>query len=440
MISERPRPAAAPHRSIARSLALKERATRRIPTLAQTFSKAPTQFVQGVAPVYLARGAGSHVWDVDGNEYIDYPMALGPVILGHNERAVTEAAIAQLQRGIAFSLPHPLEVELSELLGELIPAAEMVRFGKNGSDVTSGAVRAARAATGRDLIACCGYHGWQDWFIGTTTRSRGVPRAVRELTKTFAYNDLDSLERIFAAHPGEVAAVILEPVGVVEPVPGFLEGVRDLAHRNGALLIFDEVVTGFRLDLGGAQRRYGVTPDLACFGKAMGNGFPIAAVVGSAAIMPVFDEIFFSFTFGGDALSLAASIATIRFMQEEPVIPHLWAQGAALQRGYNALAAELGIAHLTECVGLPPRTVVTFRDEQGNESLVFKTLVQQECLKRGVLFSGSHNLCYRHSDEDIAQTLEVYRTALTILAEAVDRGDALERLEGPVVEPVFRRA
>ncbi|MCS6802855.1 MAG: aminotransferase class III-fold pyridoxal phosphate-dependent enzyme [Chloroflexota bacterium] len=427
-------------RSIARSTALKARAARRIPTLAQTFSKAPSQFVQGVAPVYLERGAGSHVWDVDGNEYIDYPMALGPVILGHNEPAVTAAAIAQLERGIAFSLPHPLELELSELLCELIPCAEMVRFGKNGSDVTSGAVRAARAYTGRDLIACCGYHGWQDWFIGTTTRSRGVPRAVRELTKPFAYNDLDSLERIFAAYPGEVAAVIMEPVGVVEPAPGFLEAVRDLAHRHGALLIFDEVVTGFRLDLGGAQARYGVTPDLACFGKAMGNGFPIAAVVGRADVMAIFDEIFFSFTFGGDALSLAAAVATIRVLQREPVIPHLWKQGARLKEGYNQIAAELGLTRYTECVGLPPRTVITFRDDHGAESLVFKTLFQQECLKRGILFSGSQNLCYRHSDDDIAVTLAVYRTALEILADAIAAGDVLSRLEGPVVEPVFRRA
>jgi glutamate-1-semialdehyde 2,1-aminomutase/spore coat polysaccharide biosynthesis protein SpsF len=427
-------------RSIARSTALKARAARRIPTLAQTFSKAPSQYVQGVAPVYLERGAGSHVWDVDGNEYIDYPMALGPVILGHNEPAITQAAIAQLERGIAFSLPHPLELELSELLCDLIPCAEMVRFGKNGSDVTSGAVRAARAYTGRDLIACCGYHGWQDWFIGTTTRHRGVPEAVRALTKTFTYNDLGSLERIFAEHPGDVAAVILEPVGVVEPAPGFLEGVRDLAHRHGALLIFDEVVTGFRLDLGGAQARYGVTPDLACFGKAMGNGFPIAAVVGRAEVMAIFDEIFFSFTFAGDALALAAALATIRFLRDEPVIPHLWAQGAALKQGYNQLAAELGLARSTECLGLPPRTVILFRDEQGAESLAYKTLFQQECLKRGVLFSGSQNLCYRHSDDDIATTLAVYRIALEILAEAIAAGDVLDRLEGPVVEPVFRRA
>ncbi|MCL6648799.1 MAG: aminotransferase class III-fold pyridoxal phosphate-dependent enzyme, partial [Chloroflexi bacterium] len=262
-------------RQLERSLALKARAARRIPTLAQTFSKAPTQFVQGVAPVYLERGAGSHVWDVDGNEYIDYPMALGPVILGHNEPAVTAAAIAQLERGIAFSLPHPLELELAELLVEVIPCAEMVRFGKNGSDATSGAIRAARALTGRDLIACCGYHGWQDWFIGTTSRSRGVPAAVRALTRVFRYNDLASLEQVFAEHPGQVAAVILEPVGVVPPQPGFLEGVRELAHRHGALLIFDEVVTGFRLALGGAQQLFGVTPDLACFGKALGNGFPV---------------------------------------------------------------------------------------------------------------------------------------------------------------------
>jgi glutamate-1-semialdehyde 2,1-aminomutase/spore coat polysaccharide biosynthesis protein SpsF len=438
LVSEPPIPPQ--NRELKRSYELKAKAQWLIPSCTQTFSKGPTQFIQGVAPVFLVRGHGSHVWDVDGNEYIDYPMALGPIILGHNYPAVTEAVIRQMRDGTTFSLPHPLEVEVAEMLTEVIPCAEMVRFGKNGSDATSGAVRVARAYTGRDIIACCGYHGWQDWYIGTTTRNKGVPKAVQGLTIPFEYNNIESLERIFAEHPGQVAAVIMEPVGVIEPRDGFLQQVRELTQRERALLIFDEVVTGFRLALGGAQEYFGVTPDLACFGKAMANGYPIAAIVGRRDIMEQFDEVFFSFTFGGETLSLAAAKATITEMREKNVIAHLWEQGQKLKDGYKVLAREFGVDRYTECIGLPPRTVITFKDETGAESLVLKSLFQQECLKRGVLFSGGQNMCYSHSDADVDYTLRVYRAAMEILAEAIKRGDALQRLEGEPVQPVFRRA
>ena len=425
-------------RSLSRSSELQARAERLIPSGTQTFSKGPTQFVQGVAPGFLARGEGSHVWDADGNEYIDYPMALGPIILGHNYPAVTEAVTRQMRDGTIFSLPHPLEVEVAETLVEIVPCAEMVRFGKNGSDATSGAVRAARAYTGRDVIACCGYHGWQDWYIGTTTRSKGVPQAVRELTIPFEYNNIASLEQIFSDHPGAVAAVIMEPVGVVEPQDQFLNSVRQLTEREGALLIFDEVLTGFRLAMGGAQEYFDVLPDMACCGKAMGNGYPIAAVVGRREVMELFDDIFFSFTFGGEALSLAATKATIAEMRDKKVIEHLWTQGRRLRDGYNVLAQEYGLGQNTECLGLGPRTSTAFKDESGAVWLELKSLFQQECLKRGILFLGGHNICYSHSNADIDHTLRVYRTAMEICAVAMREGDVLERLEGKPVEPVFR--
>jgi len=390
--------------------------------------------------VFLQRGQGSHVWDVDGNEYIDYPMALGSIILGHNEPAVTEAVTRQMREGTTFSLPHPLELEVAETLTQIIPCAEMVRFGKNGSDATAGAVRVARAYTGRDLIACCGYHGWQDWYIGTTTRNKGVPKAVQELTVPFVYNDLESLKRIFAEHPRQVAAVIMEPVGIVEPQPGFLEGVQALARQEGAVMIFDEVITGFRVALGGAQEYFKVIPDLACIGKGMANGFPLSAVVGRRDIMRFFDEVFFSFTFGGETVSLAAAAATIAQLRTKPVIRHLWEQGQRLKDGYNLAARECGLQGRTECVGLAPRTVVTFREETGEESLVLKSLFQQECFRRGVLFSGGHNLCYSHTPKDIDDTLRAYREAMEILAEAITSGTVSEQLEGAPVEPVFRRA
>jgi len=425
--------------SIRRSLELEAKAERLIPSCTQTLSKGPTQFVRGVAPVFLARGDGSHVWDVDGNEYIDCSMALGAIILGHNYPAVTDAVTRQIRDGTTFSLPHPLEVEVAELLVETVPCAEMVRFGKSGSDVTSGSVRVARAYTERDIIACCGYHGWQDWYIGTTARSKGVPRAVRDLTVSFEYNNLESLERIFAKHPSEVAAVIMEPVGVEEPGKNFLRQVRELTSREGALLVFDEVITGFRLAIGGAQEFYDVTPDLACFGKAMSNGYPVAALVGREDIMKLFDEVFFSFTLGGEALSLAAAESTIKEMQEKNVIAHLWKQGQRLKDGYNVLAKEYEISQFTECVGLPPRTVAVFRDETGTESLMMKSLFQQECLKRGVLFSGGHNICFKHGRTEIDYMLQIYENAMEVLADATRKGDVAKRLEGQPIQPVFRR-
>jgi glutamate-1-semialdehyde aminotransferase/spore coat polysaccharide biosynthesis protein SpsF (cytidylyltransferase family) len=426
-------------RPLARSNELKRKAERLIPSCSQTFSKAPSQYVQGVAPAFLARGAGSHVWDVDGNEYIDCPMALGSVILGHNYPAVSAAVKRQIDQGTNFSLPHGLEATVAEMLVELIPCAEMARFGKNGSDATAGAVRAARAYTGRDVIACCGYHGWQDWYIGTTTRSRGVPDAVKQLTVAFNYNDIASLEKIFAAHPSGIAAVVMEPVGIEEPRDGFLQKVRDLAHRHGALLIFDEIVTGFRVAVGGAQQYFGVVPDLACCGKAMANGYPISAVVGRRDIMELFDEIFFSFTFGGEAVALAAAEATMKEIAGTGALGHIWEQGRRLKDGYNVLARAFGVERHTECVGLPPRTVCLFKDTSGQESLILKSLFQQECLKRGVLFSGGHNLCFSHTHEDIDRMLRTYRSAMEILAGAIRKGDASARLEGTPVEPVFRK-
>ena len=268
-----------------------------------------------MAPVFLAKGKGCRVWDVDGNEYIDYIQGLLPNILGYAHEEVNAAVAEQLGQGHSFSLPHPLEVELAERLTRLIPCAEKVRFGKNGSDATSGAVRAARALTGRERIACCGYHGWQDWYIGSTTRNAGVPEAVRALTHPFVYNDLGSLQKLLQEHKGEFAAVIMEPVNFWPPAAGFLEGVRELAHEHGALLIFDEICSGFHFGLGGAQKKFGVTPDLACFGKAMGNGFPISCVVGRADVMKVFEDIFFSFTFGGEVASMAAAMKVLDVLE-----------------------------------------------------------------------------------------------------------------------------
>ena len=322
----------------------------------------------------------------------------------------------------------------------MVPCAEMARFGKNGSDATAGAVRAARALTGREKVACCGYHGWQDWYIGTTTRSAGVPSAVRELTLTFTYNDIASLEKLFLENPGEIACAIMEPVGVVEPLGYFLTEVASVTRRHGALLIFDEIVTGFRVAAGGAQELYGVTPDFACLGKAMANGYPLSAVVGPRTLMQVFDSIFFSFTFGGDTVALAAALATTDKIRTRPVIDHLWRQGRTIQSEFNRMASESGMGAFIQCVGLPPRTVVTFRDVTGSESLALRSLFQQELIKQGVLFLVGFNVALAHSDAEVDETLVACRKAFRVVADAVHTNSVERRLEGPTVQPVFRRA
>jgi len=411
-----------------------------IPSGTQTFSKGPTQFVKGVAPIYLDRGLGSHVWDVDGNTYIDYSLALGPITLGYRYPEVDRAIKQQLKKGITFSLMHPLEIEVSQLLKEVIPCAEMVRFGKNGSDVTAGAVRLARAYTGRDKIACCGYHGWQDWYIGTTTRDKGVPKQTSSLTLPFTYNKIESLEKIFTENKGKVAAVIMEAIAIQEPKDGFLQKVKKLTHDNGALLIFDEIVTGFRIALGGAQEHYKIIPDLSCFGKGIANGMPLSALVGKKEIMKMLEEVFFSFTFGGEALSLAAAKATIGIMKNKGVIRHFWLQGRKLQDAYNQIAKDLELTKFTGCVGLPAHSALYFKDKNGEDSLLLKSIFQQEVLKDGILTIGVHNICYTLSDRDVKRTIDIYAAALRKLRTWLDSGKDLKVfLKGDMIRPIFRR-
>jgi len=428
----------APKRELAQSQVWLERAKKVIPGCAQTFSKGYTQYVQGVAPIFLERGKGCRVWDVDGNEYIDYVQGLLPNILGYAHEEVNAAATAQLAEGHSFSLPHPLEVQLAERLTRLIPCAEMVRFGKNGSDATSGAVRAARAFTGRERIACCGYHGWQDWYIGSTTRNAGVPKAVRDLTHPFPYNDLANLEKLLEEHPDEFAAVIMEPVNFVEPAHGFLEGVKHLAHRHGALLIFDEICVGFHFGLGGAQKLYGVTPDMACFGKAMGNGFPISCILGRADVMHTFEEIFYSFTFAGEVSSMAAAMKVLDILEHTDALARIESNGRTLQDAVNAMAKEAGMGSRIRAVGRPQWSLLKFFDQNGVDSPLLRNLFQQEAVKRGVLLLATHNMTAAHDTTAIHETLEVYAETMKTLASWLGDPDPARFLEGPMTQPVFR--
>lgn len=415
-----------------RSAAWFARAERVIPLGTQTLSKHPSQWVQGAHPLYLARGEGSHVWDVDGNEYIDYPMALGPVLLGHGDPVVSEAIRRQLDDGITFTLMHPLEVEVAERIVALCPGVDAVRFAKSGSDALSAAVRAARAITGRDRVLVAGYHGWHDWYIGSTNRSAGVPKAIVELTTTFAFGDLGSLERALETYPDEVAAVVLEPSGATVPEPGYLQAVVDLTRRHGAVSVFDEVITGFRLAPGGARQRYGVAPDLSCYGKALGNGMPISAVGGRTAVMDAFEEVFVSGTHGGEALSLAAAAAVLDTIADGSVLDAIEARGVMMLSGLEDLVEAHDLGDLVTVGGEPHRAVVGF---PGPDGLRNKSWVQQCMAEAGVLFNGSMFICARHTEQDVIRALDAFDVALTALADGTDVG---ARLVGAPVEPVFR--
>jgi glutamate-1-semialdehyde aminotransferase len=413
-------------RTISASDALWERAREVIPLGTQTLSKSPTQFVDGVSPKFLSRGAGSHVWDVDGNEYVDWPMALGPILLGYDEPAITEAAVEQVRAGTTFTLMHPLEVEVAEALVEVIPCAERVRFAKNGADATNGAIRGARALTGREHVIATGYHGYHDWYIAATELNDGVPRHDRELIHPVPFGDLDALAAALGDH---VAAVIME-IPASEPPEGYLQAAIDLAHSHGALFVLDEIVTGFRYALGGAQERYGIVPDLACFGKGMANGFPLAAVVGSADAMQVFERIFFSMTYSGETVSLAAALATLRMLRSEPVVETIWQTGAELRRGLADLIAGAPFAVRLE--GNPPRSSLAFPAPE------LRGIFLQECHKRGVLFGVPIFPTYRHSEADVRQTLDAAEAAFERMEEAHRTGDYAAHLEGAAPGSVFR--
>ncbi|WP_395648236.1 aminotransferase class III-fold pyridoxal phosphate-dependent enzyme [Terricaulis sp.] len=413
------------------------RARKVIPLGAQTFSKSITQFPQGVSPYFARRAKGSRVWDVDGNEYVDFASALAAISLGYADADVNAAVSKQLADGTIYSLSHPLEAEVAELICDAVPCAEAVRFGKNGSDATAGAIRIARAYTGRDHVLVCGYHGWQDWYIGATARNKGVPQATSSLTHTFPYNDLPALEALLDQLPGQVAAVILEPMNATKPADGYLQGVKTLTAKAGAILVFDETITGFRYALGGAQERFGVTPDLATFGKALANGFPLSAVAGRRDIMMEMEHVFFSFTMGGETLSLAAAKATIEKLRREPVIETVASNGARLMRGAADAIEKSGCANLLGMSGDATWSFLTFKDGPQASSFALKTLWLQELFARGFLSVGTHLVTYAHTPDDVDGLIAAYNEIFPLLADAAENGTA-KLLKCEPLEPLFK--
>jgi len=406
---------------------------------AQTYSKSWRLHIRGVSPIFLERGSGARVWDVDGNEYVDLVQGLLPNILGYAHPDVDRAAYECARTGHSFSLAHPMEVKLAERLKGIIPCADMVRFAKNGSDATSGAVRAARAFTKRDRIALCGYHGWHDWYIGTTSRSAGVPQAVRDLSHPFPYNDLAALDSLLSSHKDEFAAVIMEPFNHVWPAEGYLEGVKEIAHRHGALLIFDEICSGFHFGLGGAQRLFGVIPDLATFGKAMGNGYPISCVVGRRDIMQIFNDVFMSFTFAGDISAMAAANAVLDALEHGDAYARMDAASIPLFDGVRVLAELSGLQNRFVALGHRNWPFLRFLDESGAEDQVLRALWLQEVTRRGVLIISTHNISAALTRNDVEHVLGAYASAFKYVGGLVAEGaDLASHLDGPIPTPAFR--
>ena len=407
-----------------------ENALRLMPRGTQTMSKCPDQFVDGVYPKFATHAKGTKIYTTSGESYLDYMCALGPIILGYNHDRTNEAIKKQLEKGIIFSLPTVLEQKLAQLICDVVPSVEQVRFAKNGTDVDLAAVRIARSSTGREHIAKCGYHGWGDWHA-ITMRPYGVPKVLKDYVHEFQYNDLASLENILQTY--EVAGVILEAQALTRPAPGFLEGCRELCNKYGALLIFDEVVTGFRWALGGAQEKFNIDPDLTCMGKAMANGMPIAAIGGKARYMKELDNAFFSMTFGGECLSLAASIETIEELKTKDY-SHIWRLGEKLENGINTMAAKHGLQ--INFAGSGPRHNLTFKDTYADASGM-KDLFYQEMSKQKILFSNVLYINFAHSDEDIDLTVAAADAAFKFVTDNMNNVDAV--LQGKRSIAIFRK-
>jgi glutamate-1-semialdehyde 2,1-aminomutase len=433
-------------KDFSRSRDLQPKANRLIPGGAHTYAKGADQYPEQ-APGFLARGKGCHVWDLDGNEFIEYGMGLRAVTLGHAFEPVVEAAYRQMQIGTNFTRPGKIEVDLAEAMLEVVDGAEMVKFAKNGSDATSAAVKLARAYTGRDLIAICGdqpFFSVDDWFIGATAMNAGIPQAISAMTVKFRYNDLDSLRAVFDQHPGQIACVMMEAEAAVSPALNYLYQVKELCEKQGAVLIFDEMITGFRWHLGGAQKFHGIVPHLSTFGKAMGNGFAIAALAGKREIMRLggldHDQarvFLLSTTHGAETHTLAASLEIIRIYRERNVVEFLWKQGQRLRALVEQSIAENQLEGFFEVIGRPCNLVFGTRDQDHNRSQAFRTLFMQELIRRGII-APSFVVSFSHSDADIERTAEAVYGAHLVYRKALDEGID-KYLEGRPVKPVDRR-
>lgn len=431
---------------LARSNDLRARFHAAIPGGSHTYAKGDDQFPEHYLPI-MDRGEGCFAWDVDGNRYIEYGMGLRSVTLGHAFKPVVEAACRQMKLGSNFTRPALIELEAAETFLEIVPGAEMVKFGKNGSDATTAALKLARAYTGRDMVAICEDHPFfsiDDWFIGATSINRGIPESIRSMTATFKYNDLQSLENVFEQYPDRIACIFLEPEKNDPPRDGYLHKAQELCHRHGALFILDEMITGFRWHLGGAQTQYQVIPDLSTFGKAMGNGFAISALAGKKEFMQLGglehrnERVFLlSTTHGAETHALAAFLAVVKTYRQDGVIHCLRQQGERLRSGLEASIARHHLNEFISIPGHPACLVCATSDHQGPGSQPFRTLLLQEIIRRGIL-APNLVISYAHGDEEVDHTVEVFDAAFAVYRKALDEG-VEKYLRGRSVQPVYRK-
>jgi glutamate-1-semialdehyde 2,1-aminomutase len=419
------------------SIAHLERAERTIPLGSQTFSKSRTQYPVGISPLYAGKAKGAEIWDIDGNNYIDLVSALASVTLGYGDKGVEKAIRNQLRKGVSLSLPGILEAEVAELIVSMVPSAEMVRFGKNGSDATSAAIRLARAFTGRDHIIVCGYHGWQDWYIGSTNRNKGVPDSVSSLTHKFEYNNVASLEEVLDKFKDNIAAVIMEPMNTAYPQEGFLELVQELTREAGALLIFDETITGFRFARGGAQELFGITPDLSTFGKGMANGFPLSAVVGRRDIMMEMEEIFFSGTFGGELLSLASAKFVLERQLTGRICEELAYSGEKLASQLEVIINQSNLSKVLTLSGHPSWKFLNWQATEKYSVDELKTYFMQKAFQNGLLVLSTHNVTSAFNSRVIERTVQIYSKVLKELSSAIENSSLAEELAVTPLKPLF---
>ena len=436
--------------SVHRSLEIYERARALIPGTTQLISRRPTRAALGVSPIYAERAKGCRIWDVDGNEYIDWTSAVGPVILGYADDVVDDAVRAQIARGAIYSIVQESAVELAEELVRIVPSAEMVRYCKGGGEACTIAVRIARGVTGRDKVLFCGYHGWHDWYQAANLGAErlaehlfngiepiGVPRSLEGTAMPFTYGDLEELEGLLQQHAGELACIIMEPMRSGEPPEGYLAGVRDLATRYGVVLIFDEVSSGWRVARGSAQEYVGVTPDMTVFAKAISNGYPMGAVVGKREFMEPASRMFISSAYWDDNIGIAASLACLRELERRDAVAHFNRIGALFKEQVNAAAAAAGLA--AQCVGVAAHPSIRIEVDDPAEAAKVNALFIQENARRGVILATGFMFNCSHGESEVERTAAVVEASFGKIAEGLDRGTIDDLLEVPPQEESFRR-
>jgi glutamate-1-semialdehyde 2,1-aminomutase len=436
--------------SVSRSLEIYERAKVLIPGITQLISRRPTRAALGVSPIYAERAKGCRIWDVDGNEYVDWTSAVGPVILGYADEVVDAAVRAQIERGSIYSIVQESAVELAEELVRIVPSAEMVRYCKGGGEACTIAVRIARGVTGRDKVLFCGYHGWHDWYqaanIGAERLAEhlfngiepiGVPRCLEGTAVPFTYGDLEELEALLKSHAGELACIIMEPMRSGEPPAGYLDGVRALASRYEVILIFDEVSSGFRIARGSAQEYAGVTPDISVFAKAISNGYPMGAVVGKREFMEPAAQMFISSAYWDDNIGIAASLATLRELERRDAVAHFNRIGALFKEQINAAAVAVGLD--AACEGVAAHPHIRFGVDDAEVAAKVNALFIQENARRGVILAAGFMFNCAHGEEEVEQTAAVVEESFAMIAEGLDRGTLDQLLEVPPQAELFRR-